>query len=248
MTCVSRRSNRARIAARSSSGVLPDGLELARQAEAMRHAGGEDDRLPIRGDAAPVLYDVAHQLGLVEPLGEVAFYVIAQANAHALEVWHGRREVSNRDQEALLGQRLDGRPLHHRLERAPEAAAIRAYRGRRQAQDDRLGVASDDLLIGFSERPVRLVDENNVRVRHLHLGVLDAAHPQRLYARHLDQPGVVGVHAGHDDAVRHAEPLEFAGCLVDQLAAMHNKEDRAPLLMRPFRDLCRHDRLTGAGG
>src|SRR5262249_60731854 len=81
---------------------------------------------------------------------------------HALQVWIYRGVYPGLDQIALLDQRRDLWALDHHLEDAAEASAITATRCCGSAEQNRVGIALDDLAPRHRGRVMALIHDEQI--------------------------------------------------------------------------------------
>ena len=130
-------------------------------------------------------------------------------------------EVSLRDQ---LG---DLRAQDQCLEDFAQAFPVLPAGRRREAQHDRVGVGRNHIEVGFGGAVVRLVDDQAVSRRHLHLRAPDRSRVERLDARYLHRQLGTGLEARLNDTRLDAGGRQFRHRLRDDLAAMRDNEDLA---------------------
>jgi hypothetical protein len=185
-------ASRRKIAARSSSGVLPsrcadtEFYELLGDVDAVADAAGKGQRPAALAVLEPMGDNVADQFRPVHAIGELGLDIVAGLRSHATQVRVDRRIYLCCDQitdAALVGhgdQVGNLRALDHDAEDAAESATIATTWRCGQAEHDRVGVCLEHRPIGHRAGVVGLIDDEQVGERHWHRCRADRPRVQRL--------------------------------------------------------------------
>jgi hypothetical protein len=125
--------------------------------------------------------------------------------------------------------------------------AVTPYWSGGQAENCSIWITTHDLKISWCERAVTLINDDYISLGQGQLVRLEASRPDGVDTGNLNLVVQLWVLPGHDDPMINAKLYEFVTTLLDQLAAVGQKEDTAALIHGTLDDLRRDHGLATPG-
>jgi len=172
--------------------------------------------------------DIARELLLIHCGSEIVFHVIATLGSNPGQVRPRWRVDPGRNQKPGNRQLRDRCDLDKDIEAATQSHAIGADWRCGEPYDYRVGVRGNDIDVRPSPDMMRFINYQKIGSRHFQLSAADCSRVKSLHRRDLNRHVRPGVMACLNYAGINARVEELRRRLLDQLAAMRQKQHPLP--------------------